>query len=110
MDPENVSMIGFAVLLIGFILTLGGMLFLGQVYSCGLSIGTSCPADVAARFDWAFPLMIFRGVAVRPHAIATAARPTESGAKSAGVEARTVTRKSSRMNQASRFRTIKPTK
>ncbi|OLE90703.1 MAG: hypothetical protein AUF79_09070 [Crenarchaeota archaeon 13_1_20CM_2_51_8] len=73
LDPENVSMIGFAVLLIGFILTLGGMLFLGQVYSCGLSIGTSCPSDVTARFEWAFPLMIFGGYMILLGGLATVA-------------------------------------
>src|SRR2546422_10662190 len=73
LDPENVSMIGFAVLLIGFILTLGGMLFLGQVYSCGLSLATTCPADVTARFEWAFPLMIFGGYMILLWGLATVA-------------------------------------
>src|SRR3989442_7882792 len=73
LDPENVSMIGFAVLLIGFILTLGGMLFLGQVYSCGLSIGANCPADVTTRFEWAFPLMIFGGYMILLGGLATVA-------------------------------------
>src|SRR2546422_8712706 len=73
LDPENVSMIGFAVLLIGFILTLGGMLFLGQVYSWGLSIGTTCPADVSVRFEWAFPLVIFGGYMLLIGGLATEA-------------------------------------
>ena len=61
MKPENVSLVGFAVLLIGIILTIGGILFFGQVYDCATSLGTSCPADATVRFAWAFPLTIFGG-------------------------------------------------
>ena len=59
--PDNVALVGFAVLLIGVILSIGGMLFFNQVYSCLGSLGTACPADVDARFAWAFPLVIFGG-------------------------------------------------
>ena len=61
MKPENVSLVGFAVLLIGVIPTIGGILFFGQVYDCATSLGTSCPADATVRFAWAFPLTIFGG-------------------------------------------------
>ncbi len=61
MKPENVSLVGFAVLLIGVILTIGGILFFGQVYDCATSLGTSCPANATVRFAWAFPLTIFGG-------------------------------------------------
>lgn len=59
--PENVSLVCFAVLLIGVILTIGGMLFFGQVYNCVSSLGGTCPQDADARFAWAFPLIIFGG-------------------------------------------------
>ena len=58
---RHVALVGFAVLLIGVILSIGGMLFFNQVYSCLGSLGTACPADVDARFAWAFPLVIFGG-------------------------------------------------
>ena len=61
LKPENVSPVGFAVLLIGVILTIGGILFFGQVYDCATSLGTSCPADATVRFAWAFSLTIFGG-------------------------------------------------
>jgi len=61
LKPDNVSLIGFAVLLIGVILTIGGILFFGQVYGCVTSLGTNCPADATVRFAWAFPLVIFGG-------------------------------------------------
>ena len=43
------------------ILTIGGILFFGQVYNCAISLGTGCPADATVRFAWAFPLLIFGG-------------------------------------------------
>jgi len=61
LKPENVSLVGFAVLLIGVILTIGGILFFGQVYDCATSLGTSCPANATVRFAWAFSLTIFGG-------------------------------------------------
>ena len=64
MKPDNVSLVGFAVLLIGVILTIGGMLFFGQVYNCITSLGTTCPADATVRFAWAFPLVIFGGLMI----------------------------------------------
>lgn len=73
MKPDNVALTGFAVLLIGVILEIGGMLFFGQVYNCTLSLGTSCPADVTARFAWAFPLVIFGGLMILLGGFATVA-------------------------------------
>ncbi len=64
MKPDNVSLVGFAVLLIGIILTIGGILFFGQVYNCFTSLGTTCPADATVRFAWAFPLVIFGGLMI----------------------------------------------
>ena len=64
MKPDNVSLVGFAVLLIGVILTIGGMLFFGQVYNCITSLGTTCPADATVRFAWAFPPVIFGGLMI----------------------------------------------
>jgi hypothetical protein len=61
LKPENVSLVGFAVLLIGVIFTIGGILFFGQVYGCVTSLGANCPADATVRFAWAFPLVIFGG-------------------------------------------------
>lgn len=58
------SLVGFAVLLIGVILTIGGMLFFGQVYNCITSLGTTCPADATVRFAWAFPPVIFGGLMI----------------------------------------------
>jgi len=64
LKPDNVSLVGFAVLLIGVILTIGGMLFFGQVYNCITSLGTTCPADATVRFAWAFPPVIFGGLMI----------------------------------------------
>jgi len=64
LKPDNVSLVGFAVLLIGVILAIGGMLFFGQVYNCITSLGTTCPADATVRFAWAFPLVIFGGLMI----------------------------------------------